>query len=331
MKYARLGNSDLELSRVVLGTWAIGGWMWGGTDRRDAVRAIQTSLDAGVNTIDTAPMYGFGLSEKIVGEAIRGRREEVVVATKFAMRWDLAEGEYWFDTKGPDGKPVQVFLCTRKRSILQECDRSLKRLGVDVIDLYQCHWPDKTTPADEMMEALFDLRDKGKIREFGMSNYDVPLLRQCLAAGPIASLQPPYNLLQRGIEGEILPFCRENGIGVIVYSPMYRGLLTGKITPEYSFKPGDARPNDAWFRGERLEQVNRVIDTVVRPIAAAHSATPAQVSVAWCLAAPGVTAALVGARTEEQARANAAAADLQLSPGEIETLGSAFSRLTAGG
>ncbi len=330
MKYERLGNSDLEIGRVVLGTWAIGGWMWGGTDRRSAVRAIQASLDAGVNTIDTAPMYGFGLSEEIVGEAIRGRRGEVVVATKFGMRWDLAEGDYWFDTPGPDGNTARVFKCASKQSVLDECDRSLRRLGVDVIDLYQCHWPDRTTPVDETMEALVELRDKGKVRWFGVSNFDVPLLDKACACAPITSLQPPYSLLQRGIEDEVLPYCRTKGIGVIVYSPMYRGLLTGKITPDYPFEPGDARAGDAWFRGERLEQVNRVIDTVVRPIADAYGATPAQVSVAWCLAAPGVTAALVGARTEDQARANAAAADLQMTAGEIEAVGAAFSRLAAG-
>jgi len=327
MKYTHLGNSDIKISRVVLGTWAIGGWMWGGTDEKAAVNAIQAAVDAGATTIDTAPMYGFGLSEELVGRAIRGRRDHVVVATKFAMRWDLAEGDYWFDTTDRDGKPVQVFLCARKHSIIEECDRSLKRLDVDVIDLYQCHWPDKTTPIDEMMEALLDLRDKGKIRAFGVSNFDIPQMEQCLAGASIASLQPPYSLMERGIEPELLPFCRENNIGVIVYSPMFRGLLTGKIRPDHNFSTGDTRANNPWFSGEKLEKVNHVIDTVMRPIADAHGVTPAQVSVAWCLAQPGVTAALVGARTPEQAQANATAAEIELTGEQVDALGTAFAQL----
>ncbi len=327
MEFANVGESQLRISRIILGTWAIGGWMWGGTDEKEAIAAIQAAVDAGVTTIDTAPMYGFGLSEELVGRAIRGRRDEVVIATKFAMRWDRAEGVHWFDTQDRSGKTVPVYLCARKDSIFEECDRSLKRLGVDVIDLYQCHWPDKSTPVEEMMEALITLRDRGKIREFGVSNFDVPLMQVCLRHAPIATLQPPYNLLQREIEDEILPFCREQGIGVIVYSPLYRGLLTGKITPDYTFGPGDTRAKDPWFHGERLQRVNATLDRVVRPIAKDHGTAPAQVAVAWCLHQPGITAALVGARNPQQAVANAAAGELRLSPEEIERITGAFAAL----
>jgi len=329
MEYRRLGNSDLEISRVILGTWALGGWMWGGTEQNDPINTIRAAFDRGITTIDTAPIYGFGLSEELVGKAIRGVRDQVVIATKFGMRWDLEEGEYWFDTETLDGKAVRVYKCARKKSILEECDRSLQRLGVDVIDLYQCHWPDKTTPVGETIEALLELQEKGKIRWFGVSNFDVPLMQECLKHGRITSLQPPYSLLRRDIEKDVLPFCQRENIGAIVYSPMYRGLLTGKIIPGYRFGPGDTRAKDPWFQGERLQKVKVVIDRVLRPIAETHGATPAQAAVAWCLAQPGVTGAIVGARTPEQALANARAADLHLSEEEVKTIGDAFAELLA--
>ena len=328
MKTVRLGNSDLDVTRVILGTWALGGWMWGGTDPNEPVEAIKASLDRGVTTIDTAPIYGFGLSEELVGKAVQGRRDEVVVATKFGMRWDRDDGEFFFKTdNGPDGRPTEIYRNAKKDSIMEECEHSLRRLGVDVIDLYQCHWPDKTTPEEETMEALLTLQQQGKIRWFGVSNFDVPQMKRCQAVAPLTSLQPPYSLLQRGIEDEILPYCRQNDIGVIVYSPMYRGLLTGKFTQDYEFGPGDTRAQDSWFNGEKLDRVNRVLDEVVRPIADGHGASPAQVSVAWCLAQPGVTAALVGARNTEQAESNARAAEIDLSGEEVKRIGDAFAEL----
>jgi len=327
MKVKQLGGSSLEISNVVLGTWALGGWMWGGTEGNDPTRAIHAALDAGINTVDTAPMYGFGLSEELVGKAIKGRRSEVIVATKFSLRWDLADGQRWFDTIDLEGKPRTVYRCNRKASIVEECENSLRRLGVDEIDLYQAHWPDDTTAEEETVEALMLLREQGKIREYGVSNFDTAMMCACARVAKPASLQPPYSLLARGIEEEILPFCREQNIGVICYSPMYRGLLTGKFTEEHVYGEGDARANDAWFHGEKLAAVNAALRDVVQPIADAHGANLAQVSVAWVLAQAGVTAAIVGARNEQQARANAAAGDIELTLDEVTAVTVAFEGL----
>jgi len=327
MEYAQLGKSELKVSRVILGTWALGGWKWGGLTGNEPEAAIRASLDRGINALDTAPMYGFGLSEELVRKAIKGRRNDVVIATKFGLRWDLEEGELRFETEDLEGRRFKVFKNGRKHSILEECDRSLKRLGVDVIDLYQCHWRDFTVPEEEMMEALLELRDKGKIRAFGVCNFDKPMMERCTAVAPLTSLQPPYSLLTRDIEAEIIPFCREQGIGVICYSPMYQGLLTGKIKPGHTFGDGDIREGNPWFKGEKLDSVNEVLAKVVTPIADSHDATPGQVAVAWCLAQPGITAAIVGARNAEQAESNVAAGDLRLSREELDTITEAFDRL----
>jgi aryl-alcohol dehydrogenase-like predicted oxidoreductase len=196
-----------------------------------------------------------------------------------------------------------------------------------VIDLYQCHWPDFTAPEEEMMEALLELQDRGKIRAFGVCNFDKPMMERCTAAAPLASIQPPYSLLSRDIEAEIMPFCREQGIGVICYSPMYQGLLTGKIKPGHTFGDGDIREGNPWFKGEKLESVNEVLAKVVTPIADSHDATLGQVAVAWCLAQPGITAAIVGARNAKQAESNVAAGDLRLSKEELDAITQAFDRL----
>ncbi|MCF7855384.1 MAG: aldo/keto reductase [Candidatus Pacebacteria bacterium] len=327
MKYNTLGNSNLTVSNVILGTWALGGWMWGGTDRNEPVRAVQASIDHGVTTIDTAPIYGFGMSEELVGKAIKGRRDGLIIATKCGMRWDLDKGDFFFDSETPDGDKVAVYKYAGKKSVLEEWDRSLPRLGIDVIDLYQCHWPDSTTPKEETMEAFLELQDKGKIRAFGVSNFDVPMLEDCMTVATPASLQPEYNLLSRDIEDEILPFCKTHNIAIICYSSMYRGLLTGKFTPDHTFSTGDTRANDPWYHGDRLEAVNKTLRETVQPIADAHNVNLAQIAVAWCLAQEGVTAALVGARNQAQADANAVAADVQLDPPEVRRITDAFDTL----
>lgn len=329
MDYRKLGDSDLEVSRIILGTWALGGWMWGGTAKNAPVEAIHAALDHGINAIDTAPVYGFGLSEELVGKAIRGRRDGLILATKFGLRWDLDQGEFYFKSRDLDGNDLTVYRNARKESVIEECERSLQRLGVDVIDLYQCHWPDSTTPEEETMEALLSLRDAGKIRAFGVSNWNVAQMERGAKTARITSLQPPYSLLKREIEADILPYCRRKNIGVLVYSPMYRGLLTGKFTPGHPFPETDARANDPWFQDEKVERVNAVLQRVVKPIADRHDATLAQIAVAWCLSREGITAAIVGARTPEQAAQNAAAGDLRLAPEETETISAAFEALTA--
>ncbi len=327
MHVRKLGQTDLEIPPVVLGTWALGGWLWGGTASNEPEEAIAASLDNGINCIDTAPAYGFGLSEELVGRAIKGRRDSVVVATKCGLVWDdRPGGAFFFNTTHNDGRPLKVNRNLRKESILQECDESLLRLGVDVIDLYQCHWSDTETPLDDTMDALMTLRDRGKIREFGVSNFSTSEMASCLDCCPIASDQPKYSLLSREVESDVLPFCKEHSIGVICYSPMEMGLLTGKIDMAREFSDGDTRKTRPWFQPEKREQVLAALEQV-KPIAEKHNATLAQIAVAWIVAQPGVTAAIVGARNGEQAVSNAAAAAVELSPDEVTAIRTTFEPL----
>ena len=327
MEKRRLGKSDLHVTPVILGTWALGGWLWGGTEKNESDAAIHAALDSGINTIDTAPVYGFGLSEELVGRAIKGRRREVLVATKCGLVWDDRPGQSaHYDTFDNNGRPVSIGRCLRKTSILRECDMSLGRLGLDEIDLYQCHWPDPGTPLDETMDALVTLRDRGKIRAFGVSNFTVPQMKEGLRYDSLTSLQPRYSLLSREVEADILPFCREQEIGVVAYSPMQRGLLTGTIGMDRAFPQTDARSTAPWFQPENRRRVLEALEQV-RPIAEEHGATLAQVAVAWIHLQPGVTAAIVGARNAAQARSNATAGELRLTAEDMAAIRAVFEGL----
>ncbi len=328
MKLRKLGQSELEISPVILGTWAIGGWLWGGTDRNDADGAIAASLDAGVNCIDTAPVYGFGLSEKLVGQAIKGRRDSVIVATKCGLVWDDRPGTTpFFDTTLSDGEPVFVKRCLRKKSILAECDASLQRLGIDVIDLYQCHWPDPGTPFEDTVDAMITLKDQGKIRAYGVSNFSVEQLNTCVELGACpASNQPKYSLLSQEIEADVLPFCREHNIGCLAYSPMEMGLLTGKITMDHTFDGDDTRPSRPWFLPENRRRVLDALDTV-RPIAKKYDVSLSQLAITWVLSQSGCTAAVVGARNREQAESNARAGSVDLKQEDLARIRSVFEPL----
>ena len=299
--------------------------MWGGADENDAIDAIRASIDHGVNTIDTAAIYGQGRSEEIVGRAIRGiPRDKIVIATKGGRRWDSAEGSDPWSTTDIQAKPITIRSNSRRQSIFYECEQSLRRLGVDVIDLYQIHWPDKTTPIAEGIGAMEELRRQGKIRAIGVSNYGPELLREAVGVAPIHSLQPPYSLIQRQIERDgTLAFCRENNIAVIVYSPMERGLLTGKVTPDRQFAPGDHRATHKFFTVENRKRVLAALEKV-KPIADRHGASYAQLVVNWTFNEPGITAALVGARNAEQAAHNAGAMRFALSPEERAEVRRAF-------
>jgi len=319
MDARRLGDSDVMVTPVTLGTWAIGGWMWGGTDERQAVDAIRAALDAGVTSIDTAAIYGFGLSEELVGRAIAGRRDEVQILTKYGLRWDSDEGTEYFETTDRDGRRREVRKNARPDSVVYECEQSLRRLGTDCIDLYQCHWRDVSTPVADTMEAVAKLLEQGKIRAAGVSNFSVEEIEAARKVVPIASDQPPYSMLLRDAENDILPYCREHNIGVIVYSPLQRGLLTGKITEDYQFGPGDHRAGSKLFQPENVRRVNAFLDDI-RPIAEAHDATLGQLVIHWTLRRPGVTAALVGARNPKQATENAKAAELEISDDELRQI-----------
>lgn len=327
MNYKKLGRSDIEISPVTMGTWALGGWLWGGTEHNDAESAILASIDAGINCIDTAPAYGFGLSEELVGKAIKKHRDKLIIATKCGLVWDNRPGSsFFFDTKDNNGKDIKVHRCLRKDSIIRECDESLARLGIDVIDLYQCHWPHTETPIEETMDALSTLKDRGKIRAFGVSNFSVAQLQECIKYGRIDSNQPKYSLLSREIEADVLPFSIQNGIGSLAYSPMEMGLLTGKIKLDHVFSGDDTRKTRPWFQHDNMKKALTALD-MIKPIAEKHSATLGQISVAWIFSQPGITSALVGARNREQALSNAHAANIALDSQDLAFIREVFKPL----
>jgi aryl-alcohol dehydrogenase-like predicted oxidoreductase len=306
MQTRKLGYTDLYLTTVGLGTWAIGGggWAygWGPQDDTDSIRAIQRALDLGINWIDTAAVYGLGHSEEIVGKAIRGRRDQVIIATKCGLVWD--EG-----STTPYGR-------LKAWSVRQEVEASLRRLGVDVIDLYQIHWPNPDEDIEEAWATIADLVREGKVRYAGVSNFSVEQMKRIQPIHPIASLQPPYNMLRRDIEAEILPFCAANNIGVIVYSPMASGVLTEKFSRQWVA----SLPDDDWrkkYSGHLQEpelSANLALVEGLKAIAARYGRTVSQLAIAWTLRRPEVTAAIVGARRPEQIEQTAPASDWVLPP-----------------
>ena len=232
MEFRRLGETKLAVSAITFGAWAAGGWMWGGNDDNDAIKAMRASYDLGITSIDTAPVYGQGKSEELVGAAIKDLpRDKVQILTKYGLRWDLAKGEFFFKSQDNDGKDIDIYKYAAKESIILECENSLKRLGTDYIDLYQIHWPDATTPIEETMEAIIRLKEQGKIREAGVSNYDVKKMAIAEKTIKLASNQVPFSMVNRDIEDELIPYCIENKKSILAYSPLERGLLTGKIKP----------------------------------------------------------------------------------------------------
>ena len=317
MEYQQLGDSGVTVSRLIFGSWAVGGWLWGDTGQNDAVGAIHAAYDQGVTSIDTAPVYGQGLSEQLVGEAIKSLpRDKVQLLTKFGMRWDLARGDFFLKTKDSNGHALDIYKYAGRASIIQECEASLRRLGTDYLDLYQQHWPDGTTPIDETMEAVQHLIEQGKVRAAGVCNYPVPQLEEARKTLPIASNQLPYSLLRRDIEHDMVPYCQRQGLAILAYSPLQLGLLTGKITPSYTFAADDVRSTNRFFQPENVRRVNAVLANM-RPLAEAKNATLGQLVLRWTLAQSGITAALVGARNPEQAKENAQAIEVPLSSEEV--------------
>jgi aryl-alcohol dehydrogenase-like predicted oxidoreductase len=317
MERRRLGRSEIEVSAVIFGAWAVGGWMWGGNDRAQSVAAIRAAIDAGVTTIDTAPIYGQGLSEEIVGEAIRHvPRHEVEVLTKCGLRWDVEVGEFFFESEGNDGRRVRTYRHAGYDSVIAECEASLRRLRTDYIDLLQVHWPDPTTPIHETMEALATLVNQEKVRAVGVSNFSVEQMREAERTVSLVSNQLPYSMVNRGIEADLVPYCREHGKSILAYSPLQRGLLTGKYEAGHVFAKGDHRAENEFFEPENVRRVNAFLDEI-RPIANGHRATLTQLVIAWTIAQPGITAALVGARDAAQARANAKGGTIKLSAAEL--------------
>lgn len=328
MKTRPLGPSGIEASVIGFGAWAVGGWMWGGTDEATSVRAIHAAIDAGVNLIDTAPIYGFGRSEQIVGRAIRDRRDRVVLATKCGIICDPSVGQLAFRSdafgRNPEGM-VAVHVHAAPESIRRELEMSLRRLGTDHVDLYQTHWQDPTTPIEDTMGALLDLKRQGKIRAIGVSNATSRHMDEYRRVGPLDSDQERYSMVDRQIEDDQLPYCLKHGVAVLAYSPMGRGLLTGKIGPERQFTDGDQRTADPRFSTENRRRVAELLEEL-RPVADDHGITLAQLAVAWTLHQPGLTHALCGARTSAQAIENAAAGDVELSAEDLATVEQAVDR-----
>lgn len=318
MEYRKLAHTDLSLSVITFGSWAAGGWMWGKADHNAAVEAIKASYELGVTSIDTAPIYGQGESEKVVGEAIKGiPRDKVQILTKYGMRWDLAKGAFAFKSKNNQGKDIDIYKYAGKESVIRECEDSLRRLGTDYIDLYQIHWPDSTTPLSETFEAVERLIEQGKVRYAGVCNYDAALMEDAGKVIDLVSDQIPYSMVNRGTDRETIPYCLRNEKSVIVYSPLERGLLTGKMKPGYAFAEGDHRKNNPFFTDDSIERTNAFLDKL-KPLADEKGATLAQLVIRWTVNHPGVTIALVGARNPAQAMQNAKAADIVLSPDEME-------------
>ncbi|TWT90190.1 General stress protein 69 [Pseudobythopirellula maris] len=331
MKTRPLGPSGIEASVVAFGAWAIGGWMWGEPDDDASVRAIHAFLDAGGTLIDTAPIYGFGHSEEVVGRAIQGRRDQVVVATKCGMRWDLSPKQLErashkfsttkeiFDRGEPTPDSFDVSIYNGADGIREEVERSLERLGVETIDLYQTHWQQDSTPIDERMEALLRLKDEGKIRAIGVSNASPEQIDAYRAAGQLDTDQEMYSMLDRGLESTNLAKCADDGLALLAYCPMAQGLLTGKTDPHREYPRDDQRRENPRFAPDNVRKVLSMLEPF-GPIAEAHGATVGQVSMAWTLAVRGCSHVLCGARNAEQAQENCGAGDLELTPDELATI-----------
>lgn len=302
MKYRKLGKNGPEISVVGFGSWAIGGagWAsaWGNQDDELSVESVRAALDAGVTFYDTAAVYGLGHSEEVMGRALKGDRHKVVLATKCGLVW---------------GENGQISRNGTYDSIIREAEASLRRLGTDYIDLYQMHWPDTDAkaPAEETMRAMDKLVQDGKVRYVGVSNYDVDLLKRSLAVRHVDSLQPPYSILRPAVEQEILPFCLENGIGVVAYSPLTSGLLSGNYTYDTTFDEGDWRSRNKAHTGEGLRaNVDRV--EKLKTIAARFDITMPQLAVAYCLAHPAITSAILGVRKPDHILGILPAAEVSL-------------------
>ncbi|KFF05544.1 aldo/keto reductase [Flavobacterium reichenbachii] len=327
MEYRKLGISELELSTITYGAFAIGGNMWGGNEKKDSIDSIHASIDHCVTTIDTAPFYGFGLSEEMIGEALKSHdRSKVQLLTKFGLVWDGSsngKGDFFFDADD-NGKKVPVYKYSSKENVIKEIEESLKRLKTDYIDLLQIHWPDSTTPISETMEAVDTLIQQGKIRTFGVSNYSIPQIQEAQKTVQIASNQVAYSMLNRKIETDLIPFTAAENIGIIAYSPMERGLLTGKYFIDSKLKENDHR--NGYFGQFDLQKVKTLVEEL-SSLANTKHISISQLVLRWTTLQKGISIVLAGARNAEQAISNAKTMDFDLSVSELEFINQAISKL----
>lgn len=311
MEYRKLGDSDLEVSEIGFGAWGIGGApFWSNEGDHPSCKAILKAFDLGINFFDTAPVYGFGHSEELLGKTLKPVRDKVILATKCGLVWDKEQ-------LGAITKNAS------RTSILKEVEQSLRRLQTDVIDLYQVHWPDVNTVQEETMETLLEIQAQGKIRHIGVSNYSVDQMKECLKVGNLVSLQPEYSLLERSIEKETVPFCLENQIGVIAYSPLSSGVLTGKYDKSTKFKDWRSKGIIGTFTGEGYENNIDKVDRL-KALAEADGKTCGQMAINWVTRQPGLTTALVGVKNEKQMEENLRSVGWQLSASQQEEIEAIF-------
>jgi aryl-alcohol dehydrogenase-like predicted oxidoreductase len=302
-EYVDVPETHLRVSRVALGTWAMGGWMWGGTDQRESVATIQAAVNQGINLIDTAPVYGFGVSEEIVGTALEGIRNDVVIATKVGLEWR-------------DGK---VFRNASRARIMHEVDESLRRLRTDYIDIYQVHWPDPLVPIEETAEAMRSLYEQGKIRAIGVSNFSVAQMERFRRVAPLHVVQPPYNLFERAIEADILPYCRDNQMVTLGYGALCRGLLSGRMRPDTIFDGDDLRRVDPKFQPPRFAQYLDAVRQLDELAQRRFNRRVIHLAVRWMLD-QGISVALWGGRHPDQVEAALGVAGWSLNQANREVI-----------
>lgn len=304
MKYKQLQNTGLSISVISLGSWVFSGDAWGGAPEQECIDAVNTALEYGINFIDTAPIYGFGRAEEIVGKAVKNKRDKVILATKCGLR---AKGAYI------ENNLTASF-------IREEIENSLKRLGVDYIDLYQCHWPDPKTSIEETMKQMGVLQKEGKIRYAGLSNYPAPQLKEALCYADIVTVQEQYSLLERSIEKDLIPFCQEKQIGVLTYGSLGGGILTGKYKAQPKFDPADARSFFyKFYDGVNFQKSEKIID-ILKEISGKIKKPLTQIALNWVRQKEGIISVIVGARNSEQAKTNALAAEWELAPEDFDRL-----------
>lgn len=318
MKKMRLGNSRTEISAVGLGAWAIGGgeW-WGENDDAESVKAIHAALDCGYTLIDTAPVYGFGHSEEVVGKALQGRRDKVILSTKCGLLWDTQEGAFHFEKEGR-----RVYKNVTKAAVIADVERSLRRLKIDYIDILFTHWQASEpllTPVSETMEAMNQLKKEGKIRHIGASNVTAWHVQEYTTYGELDIIQERYSILDRRVEEDLLPLCKEKGITLQAYSPLEQGILTGKIGKDYRPAPGEAREGKKWYQPRMLEQAVDMV-TGWDTFCSRYACTKAQLAVAWLLAQGENVNVLCGGRKISQVEDNAKGADIALEPADVKAM-----------
>jgi aryl-alcohol dehydrogenase-like predicted oxidoreductase len=327
MEYVQLGDSSIKVSVITAGVWAVGADECGGIDRELAIKSIHTAYELGCTSIDTAPCYGIGLSEQVVGEAIKTLpREKLQIFTKCGLVWEGTEGTLYLPGENYNGRVVDFYKYAGKESIIKQCEESLKRLNTDYIDLYSIHWPDVTTPIEESMEAMNLLIQQGKIRAAGVCNHDVNDMRRAEKVISVAANKVRYSMLNRGIEKELIPYCIEHNKTILAYSILQRGILTGENVPKFLWKVGDNPLEVALYEPENMELIKKFLDKL-RPIAQDYGATLSQLGIRWTLDQPGINVVLLGATSVDNVKHDVKSLDLSLSQSDKNTINNLLEEL----